>query len=105
MLLRQQIAADASPLRSVLESASFTDFFGALRGEQLSTAPKGFSKTHEEIDLLNYKQFLVRHNYSDREVLSPHFEEQVAEGFSRMRSFFDVMTEYLTTDLNGVSVV
>ena len=105
LLLRRQIAADASPLRAILDDESFTDFFGALRGEQLSTAPKGFDKTHQEIDLLNYKQFLVRHNYSDKEVLSLHFEEQVAEGFSKMRPYFEVMTGFLTTNLNGEPVL
>lgn len=103
--LRRQIAADASPLRDVLEDRSFEDFFGALEGQKLKTAPKGFDKEHPAIDLLNHKQFIVKHSYTDKEVLSNHFEEKMAEGFSKMLPFFGAMTEFLTTDLNGESLL
>ncbi len=105
LLLRHQIAGDALPLRDVLSDNAFQEFFGALEGKKLKVAPKGFDKAHPDIDLLNHKQFIIKHSYSDKDVLSPNFEEQMAEGFSRMLPFFDVMTEYLTTDLNGESVL
>ena len=105
MLLRQQISNDAEPLRSVLNSKAFKDFFGDLGGSKLKTAPKGFDKDHPEIDLLNHKQFIVQHSYSDKEVLADDFVERMAEVFSNMLPFFGVMTEYLTTDLNGVSLI
>ena len=105
MLLRRQIATDASPLRSVLNGRAFIDFFGNLAGQKLQTAPKGFDRLHPDIDLLNHKQFLIKHNYSDKEVLSPHFAETMAVGFSKMHPFFDVMTEFLTTNLNGESLL
>ena len=101
LLLRQQIEGDSSPLREVLTSKKFTSYFGKLLGEQLKTAPKGFDKESPEIDLLRYKQFYVQHNFSDEEVLSDEFPKLVADGFQNLLPFFDVMTEYLTTDLNG----
>jgi len=104
LLVRQQIEADASPLRNVIESSDFKSFFHELKGAQLKTAPKGFDKEHEEIDLLRYKQFLVKHDFTDKEVLSSEYVHLVAEGFKNMLPFFDVMTEYLTTDLNGLPV-
>ena len=103
--IRRQIAADAEPLREVLEDKSFTSFFGALEGQKLKTAPKGFDKLHPDIDLLNHKQFLVRHFYSDEEVLSDHFEHLVAQGFANMLPFLEAMTGYLTTDMNGESLL
>lgn len=103
--LRRQIAADAEPLREVLEDDSFKSFFGLMQGQRLKTAPKGFDKTHPDIDLLNHKQFLVKHTYSDEEVLADGFEQNVAGGFSRMLPFLEVMTAYLTTDMNGESLI
>lgn len=103
--LRNHIAADDSPLRAVLKDRSFLTFFGALQGEQLKTSPNGFDNDHPAVDLLRYKQFIVRHDFSDKEVLAVDFEEQVATGFAHMIPFFDVMTTYLTTDLNGVSIL
>ncbi|MEM6723834.1 MAG: DUF2461 domain-containing protein [Bacteroidota bacterium] len=103
--IRKQIAGDAAPLRKVLRSKSFKDHFGMLGGDQLKTAPRDFPKDHPEIDLLRYKQFIVRTNFTDEQVLSPDFAQQVAGGFKAMLPFFGVMTEYLTTDLNGVSLL
>ncbi len=104
-LLRDQIAQDSQPLRSVLTSQGFKANFGSLLGEQLKTAPKGFPKDHEEIDLLRYKQFIVRKDFSEKDALSEGFSDKVVEGLAAMIPFFDVMSEYLTTDLNGESII
>ncbi|MDH5366540.1 MAG: DUF2461 domain-containing protein [Cyclobacteriaceae bacterium] len=99
--IRKHIALEAQPLRDVLNSTSFKENFGTLLGEQLKTAPKGFDKDHEAIDLLRYKQFVIRHSFTDKEVLAPNFHLEMAEMFKQMRPFFDYMSEILTTDLNG----
>ncbi len=104
-LIRQQIAQDAQPLRSVLAAAPFREYFGKMLGEQLKTAPQGFDKAHPEIDLLRYKQFIIQHDFTNEEVLAADFEEKVAKGFSKMLPFFQAMTEYLTTNLNGESLL
>jgi len=100
--IRRHLSADAQPLREVIESQEFKNFFGSLHGEQLKTAPKGFDKEHADIDLLRYKQFIIRHDFSDEEVLSKDFHTSLANSFIKMRPFFDCMSEMLTTDLNGV---
>lgn len=104
-LIRKQIAMDSEPLREVLESASFKKMFGEMEGEQLKTAPKGYPKDHPEIDLLRYKQFLVTRSFTDKEVLSKGFADQVEETYLGVRPFFDAMSMYLTTDLNGESII
>lgn len=103
--IRKQISSDPDPLREVINSKGFKDFFGELRGEQLKRAPSGFEADHPEIDLLRYKQFLVRHDFSKKEILSSDFHQIMSEAFHQMRPFFDAMTEYLTTDLNGESLL
>lgn len=103
--IREQIAQDDTPLKKVLRSKKFKDYFGELQGEQLKAAPKGFDKEHPSIDLLRYKQLILVHNFKDSEVLHKDFSSQVAQGFKNMRPFMDCMSELLTTDLNGVSLV
>lgn len=103
--LRSQIDTDASPLRNALAQKEFKTFYGELLGEQLKTAPRGFEVDHPNIDLLRYKNFYVMHAFTDEEVLSEDFVEKVAKGLQALRPFFDAMTEYLTTDLNGESLV
>jgi uncharacterized protein (TIGR02453 family) len=102
---REDIAFDAKPLRKVLNSKSFKDTFETLDGGQLKTAPKGFDKEHKDIDLLRYKQFVISKKFTDKEALSPDFYKNVSDTFKKMRPFFDYMSESVTTDVNGESIV
>lgn len=99
--IREDIAADADEMRSIITSKDFVDTFGTLDGEQLKTAPKGFDKEHPDVDLLRYKQFIFGKNFTDKEVLAPDFVDVANETFKKMRPFFDYMSEVLTTDSNG----
>lgn len=103
--VRSEFAHDAAPMQKILHSKSFVETFGVLQGEQLKTSPKGFDSNHEAIDLLRYKQFLIIRRFTDKEVLSPLFLEQALETCINMRPFFDYMSEILTTDSNGASVL
>lgn len=104
-LLREQIDSDSEPLRKALSNKSIIKQFGELQGAQLKTAPKGWAKDHPEIDLLRYKQFILRRSFSDAEVLSINYVDEVVKSFNAMRPFFDTMSMYLTTDLNGESTI
>ncbi len=103
--IRKQLEQDATPMRNVLTDPSFQSYFGSMLGEQVKSSPKGFSKEAENIDLIRYKQFYFRHDFSDRDALSSDFARKVSDGFSKIRPFFDVMSEMLTTDLNGISML
>ena len=103
--IREDIATDASELRKIINSKSFKETFGTLDGEQLKTSPKGFDKEHPDVDLLRYKQFIISKKFTDQEALSPDFAKKVSETFKKMRPFFTYMSESVTTDANGVSVV
>jgi len=104
-LIRNHIYQDESSLRNALNNVSISSYFGSLQGEQIKSAPKGFSTEHSAIDLLRYKQFILKHYFSNQEVISANFHTQVSEGFQKLRPFFDVMSEILTTDLNGISII
>ena len=103
--IRKQVAQDPESLRAVLDSKSFKSYFGTLIGDQVKTAPKGFSKEDPSIDLLRFKQFIVKRHFSDQEVLAPGFHKSMSAGFQKMRPFLDCMSEILTTDLNGISLL
>jgi len=103
--IREEFAYEAKPIRKILKSKSFVKIFGNLKGEQIKTTPKGFDAENDAIDLLRYKQFLLIHKFSDKEVLSPGFLKQVNETFHAMRPFLNYMSEVLTTDVNGISLL
>ena len=103
--IREDIAMDDSELRKIVSDKKFVATFGELKGDQLKTAPKGFPKDHESIDLLRYKQFIVWKNFTDKEVMSKDFTKLADNTFKAMRPFFDYMSDVLTTDLNGSPII
>lgn len=102
--IRQNIASNAKPLRKIINAAAFKKTFGALEGEKLKTAPRGFDKDHPDVDLLRYKQFLLLHHFTNKDVLEGDFVKKVAKVFKNMRPFLNHMSEVLTTDENGVPI-
>lgn len=102
--IRKELELDASDLREIIEEPRFKKIFGNLEGEELKTAPKNFDKTHPDIDLIRKKQYLLTRKFTNKEVLSLNFKEEVISTFAAMRPFFNYMSDVLTTDLNGESL-
>jgi uncharacterized protein (TIGR02453 family) len=85
--IRATIAEDSTPLRNILETASFKRYFGQMTGEQLKTTPKGYPKDHPDIDLLRYKQFMADHPISDQELLRDDLADHALEVCKAMKPF------------------
>ena len=103
--IRKQLDQDSSDLRQIIASKDFKSFFGTINGSQLKTAPRGFDKEHPDVELLRYKQFMIKHEFTNKEVLSDDFPLIVSNAFQKMRPFFNYMSDILTTDLNGRSLL
>jgi uncharacterized protein (TIGR02453 family) len=103
--IRDEFAFDAKPFRKIIQNKNFIKYFKKLEGEQIKTTPKGFTSDDPAIDLLRYKQFTLVRNFSDKEVQSADFVKTLNDTFKQMRPFLNYMTEVLTTDVNGESVL
>ena len=103
--IRKEMEIDAEEFRDIMAEPSFKTVWGSLEGDEVKTAPKGFSKEDPNIDLIKKKAYLFTKRYSDKEVLSKDFLQQVNADFQAVRPFFDYMSSVLTTDLNGVSLL
>lgn len=99
--IRKDIELNPDEWQTILKSKSITDNFAELTGHKVPTFPKGFTKDHEAIDLIRHKQFILRHDFTDKEILQPGFVEKVNAVFQSVRPFFDYLSSVLTTDLNG----
>ncbi|NAS30566.1 TIGR02453 family protein [Flavobacteriaceae bacterium R38] len=102
--IRKELEMDASEMREIIEEPGFKSVW-TLVGDEVKSAPKGFSKDHEDIDLIKKKQYIFTKNFADKEVLAADFGERVNQAFQTIRPFFDYMSDVLTTDLNGVSLI
>ncbi len=103
--IRKEWEQDAEELRHILANKAFKSIWGDLVGDAVKTAPKGFDKTHPNIDLIKRKQFIFVKNFSDKEVLTENFPDQVNLAFKTIRPYFDLMSNVLTTNLNGESLI
>ncbi len=103
--IRKEWELDASELREVISTKSFQSVWGALQGDEVKTAPKGFDKAHPNIDLIRKKQFIFVRNFSDAEVLDASFDTTLDTCFQAIRPYFDLMSSILTTNLNGESLL
>ena len=103
--IRKDLEMDAQELRDVITDFTFKKVWGELQGDVVKTSPKGFNIDHPNIDLIRHKQFLFIKRFDDKSVLSSDFQKEVIKSFSAIRLFFDYMTNVLTTDLNGVSLL
>ncbi|MDX1277222.1 DUF2461 domain-containing protein [Oceanihabitans sediminis] len=103
--IRREFQQDDQEIREIINNKKFKSVWGDLVGEELKTAPRNFDKEHKAIDLIRKKQFIFTKNFSDKEVFSPDFINNVDEAFISIRPFFDYMSDVLTTDLNGVSII
>jgi uncharacterized protein (TIGR02453 family) len=103
--IRKELEMDAAVFRKVVEEPAFKKTWGNITGEELKTAPKGFEKDHPDIDLIRKKQFIFVRNFKDSEVLNPDFLNEINDSFKKIRPYFDLMSDILTTNLNGESLL
>jgi uncharacterized protein (TIGR02453 family) len=103
--IRKEFEMDDSEIRAILEDKTFKSTWGGFVGDEVKTAPNGFSKDHEAIDLIKKKQYIFTKKYTDKEILESDFIEKVNTSFKIIRPYFNYMSDVLTTDLNGVSII
>jgi len=98
--IRKEIELDASEIKEVLKEKNFKKYFGGKfeSFSELKTAPRGFDKEHPDVALLRKKGFIASRSFTDEEVLSPNFSEEVAKSFKAMCPFFNLFSDILTTN-------
>lgn len=105
MRIRKEFEQDDEEIRSIIGDKNLKKIWGNFSGDELKTAPRGFDKEHKAIDLIRKKQFVFTKSYTDAQVLSANFLEDVNASFKAIRPFFDYMSSVLTTNLNGEPLI
>lgn len=103
--IRKEFEIDDSQIRKIISTKKFKKIWGDFVGDELKTAPKGFDKEHPSIDLIRKKQYIFTKKFDDKEVVSAEFLNKIDDAFKTIRPYFDYMSDVLTTDLNGVSLI
>ncbi|KAH7928987.1 hypothetical protein BV22DRAFT_1102698 [Leucogyrophana mollusca] len=88
--LRSHIQRSSRRLRDIISGPDFVAYFGEPRphprgqrqnvfghDDELKVAPKGIDKNHKDIDLLKCRTLAVSCRFTDEQVLSPTFNEEL----------------------------
>jgi len=103
--VRKEIEMDHKYFRNIVSHGELVNVWGKMKGERLKIAPKGFDKLHKAVDLFQYKQYLFVKKISDQQVLSDSFIKEISTCFKVALPFVNYMSDILTTDLNGESLI
>jgi uncharacterized protein (TIGR02453 family) len=103
--IRKDIDMNFADWKKMLANKKIVNSFGELKGDNVGTSPKGFSKDNPAIELLKHKQFYFSKSFTDKEILSNDFLKEMNQTFRNLRPYFDYMSDVLTTDANGVSLI
>lgn len=83
--IRQEIDYNADEFKKLLNAKTFKTYFGSLSDEdKLKTVPKGYDKTHPQIELLKHRSFIVSHDLADKTILSKDFLKESLNVFNAM---------------------
>ena len=103
--IRKEIEIDGQEFRNIINKKIIKDYWGGIKGEEVKTSPKGFDANHEHIDLIKKKQFIFIKELKEAEIIDVNFQKELVKYFVSIRPFFDYMSEVLTTNLNGESLI
>lgn len=79
--IRNYLADHAEEFVEIKGNPVFKESFPEMYDDQLKTAPKGFPKDHEYIDLLKYKSYIFSKTFDNKEVTSPDYIEKMVDAF------------------------
>ncbi|CDO77445.1 hypothetical protein BN946_scf184857.g52 [Trametes cinnabarina] len=107
--IRNNLLRSSRRLRSVISAPEFEALFGPARPhpqglrqnifgleDELKVAPKGVDKTLKDIDLLKCRSFAVVHKFTDTQVLSSTFKEELANVARVMRPLVHCLNDMMT---------
>ena len=103
--IRKEIEIDGQEFRRIINQKKIKAIWGDLSGDEVKTSPKGFKSEHEDIDLIKKKQFIFIKYLKEEEILDKNFQKELVSYFVSIRPFFDYMSEILTTNLDGESLI
>jgi uncharacterized protein (TIGR02453 family) len=83
--IRQEIDYHPKDLLRILNAPGFKKYFKGLDDDgKMVNPPKGYDKTHPQIEILKNRHFIVSHFFSDKQILAKDSQKAVIAGFKAM---------------------
>lgn len=82
--IRWEIHDHPEAFRDILNDPGFNQYFKSIEGEKLKTAPQGFDKDFEAIDLLRYKSYAFGVKISDQQATGTNIIHYATDVFTQL---------------------
>ncbi len=84
-VIREQIVRDPDTFLQLTGAPEFKSFFPGMMDHRLKTAPRGYPKDHQNIDLLRYKSFVFSTVLDKEALLHGDFLEKTVGAFFELQ--------------------
>jgi len=99
--VRTEIFENTDDFKKIINNKKFkSSFTGILSDDKLKTAPKGFPKDFEDIDLLRYKHYIVSKTINEDLVTSDKFLDEINNVFKTLHPFNSFINEAINYQLS-----
>lgn len=85
--IREEIFNNPEQFKNIINDNIFKQYFNGIYGEKLKSAPRGFDKDFEYLDLIKHKHYAVVHNLKDDELLKNNSIEPILNIFKAQFNF------------------
>jgi uncharacterized protein (TIGR02453 family) len=89
--IRNYIAENGQEFMEITEDEDFKKVYPEMYDHKLKTAPKGFPKDHEFIDLLRYQSYVFSTPLADKMVVSDLLVENIVQSFRELYKLNDFL--------------
>lgn len=94
--VRQEIDYNGKELKSIIENKSFQSVYPEpYDGDRLKTAPKGYPKDHEHLELLQLKHYVYMRKVSDKEATSGSFVDLIVDSYQTLYPYNQFLSRAL----------
>lgn len=105
LAIRKDIDYNFKDWKKLLANKKLRSTYGEIEGEKVASAPRGFAKDNPAIELLKLKQFYFSREFKISEIVKPGFYKELSQTFKNARPYLDYMSEVLSSDANGSSLL
>jgi uncharacterized protein (TIGR02453 family) len=95
LLVRTHIAENYGELRRILAAKGLRQPMGALQGDELTRAPKGFDPGHPALDLIKKKDWILDTTLDPGLAITPRLYREIADRFRAMTPFIEFLNRPL----------
>ena len=97
--IREYIAENGEEFLDIIQDKNFRKIYPELMDDKLKTAPKGFPKDHEFIELLRYKSFVFSNQFNKSQVSANNYIELLVQSFKTLQPVNKFLNDALDKNL------